>query len=141
MADAAVTDTSVGNTQAERTALSDQKMFEMAIELVNERGTAKTTLKDIGEGAGYSRGLASYRFGSKDGLWMELFARFDEIWKAHLSTYLAGKSGLAALQSAIQAQRDIFTRESGLSSGNVHSYGTSLWGVNRISAPASHSTM
>ena len=93
MADAAVTDTSVGNTQAERTALSDQKMFEMAIELVNERGTAKTTLKDIGEGAGYSRGLASYRFGSKDGLWMELFARFDEIWKAHLSTYLAGKSG------------------------------------------------
>ena len=76
MADAAVTDTSVGNTQAERTALSDQKMFEMAIELVNERGTAKTTLKDIGEGAGYSRGLASYRFGSKDGLWMELFARF-----------------------------------------------------------------
>ena len=63
----------------------------MAIELVNERGTAKTTLKDIGEGAGYSRGLASYRFGSKDGLWMELFARFDEIWKAHLSTYLGGQ--------------------------------------------------
>ena len=27
MADAAVTDTSVGNTQAERTALSDQKML------------------------------------------------------------------------------------------------------------------
>ena len=38
------------NTQAQRTALSDQRMFEVAIELVNERGTAKTTLKDIGEG-------------------------------------------------------------------------------------------
>ena len=88
-------------------------MFEVAIELVNERGTAKTTLKDIGEGAGYSRGLASYRFGSKDGLWMELFARFDDIWKAHLSQYLTGKQGLAALEAAIQAQRDIFTRESG----------------------------
>ena len=102
-----------GNTQAQRTALSDQRMFEVAIELVNERGTAKTTLKDIGEGAGYSRGLASYRFGSKDGLWMELFARFDDIWKAHLSQYLTGKQGLAALEAAIQAQRDIFTRESG----------------------------
>ena len=101
------------STQAERSALSDQRMFEVAIELVNERGTAKTTLKDIGERAGYSRGLASYRFGSKDGLWMELFARFDEIWKAHLSQYLAGKRGLAALEAAVQAQRDIFTRESG----------------------------
>jgi AcrR family transcriptional regulator len=113
MSEAGVADGSAGNTQAQRTALSDQKMFEVAIELVNERGTAKTTLKDIGEGAGYSRGLASYRFGSKDGLWMELFARFDEIWSAHLSKYLSGKSGLAALQAAIQAQRDIFTRESG----------------------------
>ena len=113
MTDAVITESSAGNTQAERTALSDQRMFEVAIELVNERGTAKTTLKDIGEGAGYSRGLASYRFGSKDGLWMELFARFDDIWKEHLSEYLTGKRGLAALQAAIQAQRDIFTRESG----------------------------
>jgi AcrR family transcriptional regulator len=88
-------------------------MFEVAIELVNERGTAKTTLKDIGERAGYSRGLASYRFGSKDGLWMELFARFDELWKAHLSQYLAGQSGIDALRAAMQAQRDIFARESG----------------------------
>ncbi|MEK9920527.1 MAG: TetR family transcriptional regulator [Luminiphilus sp.] len=101
------------STQAERSALSDQRMFEVAIELVNERGTAKTTLKDIGERAGYSRGLASYRFGSKDGLWMELFARFDEIWKAHLSQYLAGQSGIGALRAAMQAQRDIFSRESG----------------------------
>ena len=49
MTDAAVPESSTGSTQAERTALSDQKMFEVAIELVNERGTAKTTLKDIGE--------------------------------------------------------------------------------------------
>ena len=67
------------NKQAERSAQSDKKMFEAAIELINERGTAKTTLKDIGEHAGYSRGLASYRFGSKDGLWMELFDKFDDI--------------------------------------------------------------
>lgn len=113
MTEVATEPVSIGTTQAERSALSDQRMFEVAIQLVNERGTAKTTLKDIGEGAGYSRGLASYRFGSKDGLWMELFARFDEIWKTHLSGYLAGKTGLAALEAAVQAQRDIFTRESG----------------------------
>lgn len=100
-----------GNKQTERSALSDKKMLEAAVALVNERGTAKTTLKDIGELAGYSRGLASYRFGSKDGLWMELFARFDELWKSHLREYLEGKTGLEAIRSAIHAQRDFFRRE------------------------------
>ncbi|MFT4766879.1 MAG: AcrR family transcriptional regulator [Glaciecola sp.] len=99
------------NKQTERSALSDKKMLEAAVALVNERGTSKTTLKDIGELAGYSRGLASYRFGSKDGLWMELFARFDERWKSHLREYLEGKTGLEAIRSAIHAQRDFFRRE------------------------------
>ena len=101
------------NRQTERSAQSDRKMFEAAIELINERGTAKTTLKDIGEHAGYSRGLASYRFGSKDGLWIELFRQFDDIWKVHIGSYLEGKRGVAALRAAIHAQRDIFRKESG----------------------------
>ena len=101
------------NKQAERSAQSDKRMFEAAITLINERGTAKTTLKDIGEFAGYSRGLASYRFGSKDGLWMELFVKFDERWKTHIGGYVEGKTGLDALQMAIRAQRDFFKRESG----------------------------
>lgn len=108
--DAPKTDGTV-NKQAERSALSDKKMLESAVALINERGTAKTTLKEIGEVAGYSRGLASYRFGSKDGLWMELFARFDDLWKSHLREYLAGKTGLDAIRAAIHAQRDFFRRE------------------------------
>lgn len=99
------------NKQAQRSALSDRKMLEAAITLVNERGTAKTTLKEIGEVAGYSRGLASYRFGSKDGLWMELFARFDDIWKSHLREHLQGKTGLEAIRLAIRAHRVFFHRE------------------------------
>ncbi len=100
------------NKQAERSALSDKRMFDAAVQLINERGTAKTTLKDIGEVAGYSRGLASYRFGSKDGLWMELFDKFDELWKGHIGGYVSGKRGLDALEAAIDAQRDIFKAES-----------------------------
>ena len=103
----------VVNRQVERSTLSDKRMFEAAINLINERGTAKATLKDIGELAGYSRGLASYRFGSKDGLWMELFRNFDQLWKEHIGGYVVGKTGLEALQSAIRAQQDIFKRESG----------------------------
>jgi AcrR family transcriptional regulator len=99
-------------TQAERTALSDSRMFEAAISLINERGTQKTTLKDIGEMAGYSRGLANYRFGSKDGLMLELFAQFDARWKEHLGSYVQQKTGIQAVLAAADALRDFLKLES-----------------------------
>jgi AcrR family transcriptional regulator len=99
-------------TQAERTALSDQRMFDAAIELINERGTQKTTLKEIGEIAGYSRGLANYRFGSKDGLMLELFARFDTRWKKHLGSYIEDRTGIGAVLAAADALRDFLKLES-----------------------------
>jgi len=100
-------------TQAERTALSDQRMFEAAISLINERGTQKTTLKEIGELAGYSRGLANYRFGSKDGLMHELFVHFDGLWKKHLGSYVQERSGIEAFLAAADALRDFLKQESG----------------------------
>ncbi len=99
-------------TQAERTALSDKRMFQAAIELINERGTQKTTLKDIGETAGYSRGLANYRFGSKDGMMLEMFHHFDGVWKEHLQGYLGDAKGLAAMRLAASALRDFLKEES-----------------------------
>ncbi len=99
-------------TQAERTALSDQRMFEAAIALINERGTQKTTLKEIGERAGYSRGLANYRFGSKDGMMQELFHRFDSRWKEHLASCVDGETGLEAIVRAARALRDFLKLES-----------------------------
>ena len=91
-------------TQAERTALSDQRMFDATIALINERGSEKTTLKNIGQLAGYSRGMASYRFGSKQGLMLELFARFDDRWKAHLSSYIEDRIGISAVLAAADAR-------------------------------------
>jgi AcrR family transcriptional regulator len=99
-------------TQAERTALSDSKMFAAAVSLINERGTQKTTLKEIGERAGYSRGLANYRFGSKDRLMLELFESFDKLWKAHLSEYIGAATGLHAVLQAADALRDFLKKES-----------------------------
>ena len=79
-AKAPVKKTSKRMTQAERTALSDQRMFDAAITLISEHGTQKTTLKEIGELAGYSRGLANYRFGSKEAFLDELFRVFQMLW-------------------------------------------------------------
>ena len=90
-------------TQIERTAISDEKMFEAAIKLILERGTQKTTLKDIGEIAGYSRGLANYRFGTKSGLFNELIRLLNHRWSNELQKNVKGKSGIAALMEAIKA--------------------------------------
>lgn len=100
-------------TQAERTALSDKRMFKAAIDLINERGTQKTTLKEIGERAGYSRGLAHSRFGSKDGFLNQLFVSFDARWKAHLNRFVGDKTGIAAVKAAANALRQFLGEESG----------------------------
>ena len=81
-------------TQPERSALSDARMADAAIALICERGAAATTLKDVGLRAGYSRGLASYRFGSKEGLWAFLIHTIGEEWLAELQQVVAGTTGL-----------------------------------------------
>jgi AcrR family transcriptional regulator len=88
-------------TQAERTALSDGRMFEAAMALITEHGTHNTTLKEVGEKAGYSRGLASGRFGSKDALFNELVTLFNHRWKEESRIYIGKRTGIDAFRSAI----------------------------------------
>ncbi len=90
-------------TQAERTALSDARMFEAAMLLIVEKGTQNTTLKEIGERAGYSRGLASNRFGSKEALFNQLVLGFNDKWASELRRFVGEKSGLSAFTAALEA--------------------------------------
>ncbi|MCP4302133.1 MAG: TetR family transcriptional regulator [Gammaproteobacteria bacterium] len=88
-------------TQAERTALSDKAMLEAAMALVLEHGTDKTTLAMIGEKAGYSRGLASYRFGSKGGLYDALCKSISRHWLEYLKQGVGDKIGIDAMCAAL----------------------------------------
>ena len=88
-------------TQAERTAISDRAMLDAAIELVLEHGTEKTTLAMIGEKAGYSRGLATYRFGSKAGLYDALCKSIGRNWLEYLKRGVQGKVGVDAMCAAL----------------------------------------
>lgn len=90
-------------TQAERTALSDARMFESAKQIIVEKGTHHTTLKEIGERAGYSRGLASNRFGSKEGLFSQMVRDFNRRWGGELQRFVGDKTGLAAFIAALDA--------------------------------------
>ena len=62
----------------ERTELSDRLMLDATEALILELGTQKTTLKEVGERAGYSRGLAHARFGNKETLLPELIYVNDD---------------------------------------------------------------
>lgn len=55
-------------SQAERRAESERSLLESAATLMSEQGYGATTLEQIGQRAGYSRGLVTQRFGSKEGL-------------------------------------------------------------------------
>lgn len=90
-------------TQAERTALSDARMLETAMQLIVEHGTHNTTLKDVGERAGYSRSLAGNRFGSKEALFNQMVRDFNVKWAMELRRFVGSNTGLAALECALEA--------------------------------------
>src|ERR1700730_6614526 len=68
------------NLHEYRSAESTRRMLEAAAELIVEVGYHKMTLAAIGERAGYSRGLATMRFGSKAGLVQRLVEWSSEGW-------------------------------------------------------------
>lgn len=90
-------------TQAQRTAISDRAMINAAIELILEHGIEKTTLQSIGERAGYSRGLATYRFGSKSGLLDEVCKSISRNWLDYLQERVAGEIGIEAMCTALDS--------------------------------------
>lgn len=67
-----MTDTTSRRTQAERRGEAEQRLIRAAAELVGEIGPAGVTLANVGERAGYSRGLATHHFGSKVALMQRL---------------------------------------------------------------------
>lgn len=91
-----------GRTQAERTEMSDQKMFDATVRLIVEHGPEHTRLTDVGIEAGYSRGLASHRFGNKERLFSFVVLNLGDIWLQQLKQATQNKSGLVAIESAIE---------------------------------------
>ena len=88
-------------TQAERTEISDMKMLDATIDLIVTRGPSATSLKEVGLKAGYSRGLASQRFGSKDKLMAFVLRNIGDVWLQQLKSATAQKTGIEAIHRAL----------------------------------------
>jgi AcrR family transcriptional regulator len=85
-------------TQAERTATAHRRMIRAAIRLIARQGYTKTTLAEVGREAGYTGGLVSHHFGSKQGLLRELVDRIAvRFYGDQIQPATQGRSGLEAL--------------------------------------------
>ncbi|MGP2441601.1 TetR/AcrR family transcriptional regulator [Streptomyces sp. JW3] len=60
--------TTTRRTQAQRRAEAEAALLMAAAELIDEQGVRSLTLARVGERAGYSRGLVTHHFGTKQAL-------------------------------------------------------------------------
>ena len=85
-------------TQAERRERSEKELIAATIRIVSEQGVSAATFDAIGKEAGYSRGLVTQRFGSKEGL---IRALIDYLYEEQMNILdeenVAEMDGLSAL--------------------------------------------
>lgn len=94
-------------TQAERAATANRRMLRAAIRLIARQGYTKTTLAQVGKEAGYTGGLVSHHFGSKEGLLRELVEHAaGRFYQDQLLEATQHKSGLDALCATVDAYLD-----------------------------------
>ncbi len=98
-----MTATTARRQQEDRVALSDARMTTAAIALLVEVGIAGTTLAAVGERAGYSRGLPTYRFGSKAGMLAHIHDTVAADWIARVQAAVGSRIGVEALEQVVDA--------------------------------------
>ncbi len=92
--------------QAQRTRRSTNALLDAASDLIVEGGFASMTFAAIGERAGFSRGLVSARFGSKEGLVEALIDRIVGTWShRNVIPFTEGRSGFDGVTVMIDAIR------------------------------------
>lgn len=96
--------------QADRSALSDERMIAAAIRLLSREGVDGVTLVAVGELAGYSRGLVTRRYGSKAGLLARVLEHLNDKAAAGIREAARDCTGLAMIQRLFEQQFDSMQR-------------------------------
>ena len=96
-APAPATATAERRTQTERREEAERRLLAAALDIVARRGSVRMTLAEVGEAAGYSRGLPAHRFGSKAGLLQALAGYIGERFGQQRARGARPAAGLAAI--------------------------------------------
>jgi AcrR family transcriptional regulator len=98
-------------TQEDRRSQAEQSLLDAAVRLFARRGIDQTSLAEVGEEAGYSRGLANHHFGSKAALVERLARRSQRNFVESLGEI--GGQELQALMALVEAYLAAVSRHSG----------------------------
>lgn len=89
-------------------ALRRQQLIDSTIASIAKRGFAETTMADVADGAGLSRGIVNFHFKSKEMLLVEtlrhLAEEYREAWTKALEK--AGPSAVAQLRAIVEVDFD-----------------------------------
>ncbi len=107
--------TPVRRTQAERRDESERGLLQAAIAVVAQEGVGAVTFDAVGRKGGFSRGLATQRFGSKQGLIEAVIAHLHERQEAlGLKTRVDDLPGLDAVLTFVDHYlRDLAVNDEG----------------------------
>lgn len=101
-------------SQSERRDESERLLVEATLAVVAERGVSAATFEEIGRAAGYSRGLAAQKFGSKLGLTEAVIAYLHRRREAFLEAdHVAEMPALDAVAYYVESHLRDFGRERG----------------------------
>ena len=100
--DAALSQLAPRRTQIERRTEAEARLLAAAREIVARKGWVGMTLAEVGETAGYSRGLAAHYFGSKPKLLRALAAYINDNFMRELDGGPERRDGLEALLGFVQ---------------------------------------
>lgn len=84
-------------TQAERRSEAERALLKAGVGLVADKGLDRFTLADVGEAAGYSRGLPAHYFGSKDNFVATLARQIVGDFGRHAALQGTSRRGLARI--------------------------------------------
>jgi AcrR family transcriptional regulator len=102
--------TSSRRTQVERRAEAEQRLLIAARQIVARKGWVGMTLSEVGEEAGFSRGLATHHFGNKAGLLRALAgfvnASFMQLVEVQSSQWRPGIDALKGFVSIYLGRND-----------------------------------
>ena len=90
-------------TQEERRGEAEKRLLGAAAELIAEAGPSGVTLANIGERAGYSRGLATHHFGSKGAMMQRLVESVATDFRREVFAQSATDSALDEAMGLVRA--------------------------------------
>ena len=94
-----------------RSDLSTARLLQAAAHLIAEKGYGRTSLIEIANASGYSHGLVTLRFGSKEGLLRALFDRMTADWTIReIHPAIVGRVGMEAIRALLDVTRQAIRR-------------------------------